>query len=115
VDTLKDRLGANARPVQFPIGAEDEFEGIIDLIEMEAHFYLDDLGTTAESREIPEEYLDQAELLREELIESVAEVDEELMMKFLEGEEITTDELKAAIRKATLNVELYPVFCGSAF
>ncbi|WP_368653603.1 elongation factor G [Ornithinibacillus sp. 4-3] len=115
VGTLRDRLGANARPVQFPIGAEDEFEGIIDLIEMEAHFYLDDLGTTAESREIPAEYKEKAEQLREELIESVAELDEELMMKFLEGEEITKEELKQAIRKATLNIDLYPVFCGSAF
>lgn len=113
--TLKDRLGANAHPVQLPIGAEDEFEGIIDLIDMEAHFYTDDLGTTDESREIPEEYREKAEELRNELIESVSELDEELMEKFLEGEEISNEELKAAIRKATLAVEFYPVFCGSAF
>lgn len=115
VGTLKDRLGANALPIQFPIGAEDNFEGIIDLIEMEAHFYLDDLGTTEESREIPAEYKEQAEELREQLIEAVAELDEDLMMKFLEGEEITNEELKNAIRSATLRVELFPVFCGSAF
>ncbi|RLL40757.1 elongation factor G [Oceanobacillus piezotolerans] len=113
--TLKDRLGANAHPVQLPIGAEDQFNGIIDLIKMEAHFYLDDLGTTEEAREIPEELKDQAEELRTNLIEAVAETDEELMMKYLEGEEISEDELKAAIRKATLSVEFYPVFCGSAF
>jgi len=113
--TLKDRLGANAHPVQLPIGAEDNFEGIIDLIEMEAHFYTDDLGTTDESREIPAELKDKAEELRNGLIESVSELDEELMEKFLEGEEISNDELKAAIRKATLAVEFYPVFCGSAF
>jgi elongation factor G len=114
-NTLVERLGANAHPVQFPIGAEDNFEGIIDLIEMEAHYYLDDLGTKGESREIPAELKDKAEELRAALIESVAEIDEELMMKYLEGEEITNDELKKAIREATLAVEFYPVFCGSAF
>mgnify|MGYP001377246905 CR=1 FL=1 len=113
--TLKDRLGANAHPVQMPIGAEDNFEGIIDLINMEAHFYLDDLGTKEEAREIPDEYKEQAEELRAELIEAVADFDEELMMKYLEGEEISNEELKKAIRNATLSVEFYPVFCGSAF
>jgi len=113
--TLKDRLGANAVPVQYPIGAEDEFEGIIDLIEMQAHYYLDDLGTTTEPREIPAEYADKAEELRGELIEAVADYDEDIMMKFLEGEEISVEELKLAVRKATLDVELYPVFVGSAF
>ncbi|HEY4600431.1 MAG TPA: elongation factor G [Cerasibacillus sp.] len=114
-NTLKDRLGANAHPVQLPIGAEDQFEGIIDLIEMEAHFYLDDLGTKSDSGEIPAELQDKAEELRESLVEAVAELDEELMMKYLEGEEITKDELREAIRKATLSVDFYPVFCGSAF
>ncbi|PAV27904.1 elongation factor G [Virgibacillus profundi] len=113
--TLKDRLGANAHPVQLPIGAEDEFNGIIDLINMEAHFYLDDLGTKDESREIPEEYREKAEELRASLVEAVSELDEDLMMKFLEGEEISNEELKKAIRQATLDVEFYPVFCGSAF
>ncbi|MUV38079.1 Elongation factor G [Lentibacillus sp. JNUCC-1] len=113
--TLKDRLGANAHPVQMPIGAEDQFDGIIDLINMEAHFYLDDLGTKDESREIPEEYREEAERLRAELVEAVSELDEDLMMKFLEGEEISNDELKKVIRQATLDVEFYPVFCGSAF
>ncbi|WP_042225477.1 elongation factor G [Oceanobacillus manasiensis] len=114
-NTLKERLGANAHPVQLPIGAEDEFEGIIDLVNMEAHFYLDDLGTKAESREIPAEYKEKAEELRASLIEAVSELDEELMMKFLEGEEISNEELSNAIRQGTLNVEFYPVFCGSAF
>src|SRR5690625_3461494 len=113
--TLKERLGANAHPVQLPIGAEDNFEGIIDLVNMEAHFYLDDLGTKAESREIPAEYKEKAEELRAGLVEAVSEIDEDLMMKFLEGEEISNEELTAAIRKATLDVEFYPVFCGSAF
>ncbi|MCR6108881.1 elongation factor G [Bacillus sp. A301a_S52] len=113
--TLSDRLGANAAAIQLPIGAEDEFEGIIDLVNMEAYVYLDDLGTRSEAREIPEEYKAQAEEFREKLVEAVSELDEELMMKYLEGEEITTDELKAAIRKGTCSVEFYPVLCGSAF
>ncbi|GAA0418536.1 MAG: elongation factor G [Bacillota bacterium] len=113
--TLKERLGANAHPVQLPIGAEDNFEGIIDLITMEAFFYEDDLGTRAEARDIPDEYKEKAEELRGSLIEAVSELDEELMMKYLEGEEISNDELKAAIRQATLNVEFYPVYAGSAF
>ena len=114
-DTLRDRLGANAQPIQMPIGAEDEFNGIIDLIKMEAHFYLDDLGTVDEAREIPAELKEEAEKLRGQLIEAVAETDEDLMMKYLEGEEIAEEELMQAIRRATLAVEFYPVFCGSAF
>src|SRR5690625_422024 len=114
-NTLKDSLGANAHPVQFTIGAEDDFTGIIDLITMEAHFYLDDMGTVDESREIPAEYLERAEGLRADLIEAVSELDEDLMMKYLEGEEITNEELKQGIRQATLDVELFPVFVGSAF
>ncbi|UOQ83907.1 elongation factor G [Gracilibacillus salinarum] len=115
VSTIGDRLGANAHPVQLPIGAEDEFEGIIDLISMEAYYYLDDLGTRAEAKEIPDEYKEQAEKYRTNLIESVAELDEDLMERYLEGEEFSNDELRVAIRKATLSVEFYPVFCGSAF
>src|SRR5690625_7164949 len=114
-NTLVERLGANAHPIQLPIGAEDNFEGIIDLIEMEAHYYLDDLGTKAESREIHADSLEKAEELRTTLIESVAEIHEDLMMKYLEGEEISNEELKKAIREATLAIEFYPVFCGSAF
>src|SRR5690625_1775862 len=113
--TLTDRLGANAHPVQLPIGAEDEFDGIIDLINMKAHFYQDDLGTKDETKEIPEEYMEKAQELHTSLIEAVADHDEDLMMKYLEGEEVTADELKKAIRQATLDVEFYPVFCGSAF
>jgi elongation factor G len=115
VKTLHDRLEANAHPVQLPIGAEDQFNGIIDLIEMCAYHYHDELGKNIEKIEIPEEYKDQAEEYRGKLIEAVAELDEELMMKYLEGEEITNEELKAAIRKATCNVEFFPVLCGSAF
>ncbi|GAB2568207.1 elongation factor G [Gracilibacillus alcaliphilus] len=115
VGTLGDRLGANAHPVQLPIGAEDEFEGIIDLITMQAYYYLDDEGTKSEAKEIPDEYKDQAEEYHTNLIEAVAEFDEDLMERYLEGEEISQAELKAAVRNATLKVEFYPVFCGSAF
>ncbi|WP_061566913.1 elongation factor G [Heyndrickxia coagulans] len=115
VSTLHDRLQANAHPVQLPIGAEDNFEGIIDLIEMNATFYGDDLGTKIEVREIPDEYRDQVEEYHEKLLEAVAEVDEDIMEKYLGGEEISKEELKAAIRKATCNVEFFPVLCGSAF
>ncbi|QOR66765.1 elongation factor G [Cytobacillus suaedae] len=115
VGTIHDRLQANAHPIQLPIGAEDQFEGIIDLIEMKATFYGNDLGTDIVDKEIPEEYKEQAEEYRAKLVEAVAELDEELMMKYLEGEELTNEEIKAAIRKGTVNVEFYPVICGSAF
>ncbi len=115
VKTLHERLQANAHPIQLPIGAEDQFKGIIDLVEMKARIYGNDIGTDVEEVEIPEEYKAQAEEYREKLVEAVAELDEELMEKYLGGEEITIDELKAAIRKGTVNVEFYPVVCGSAF
>jgi elongation factor G len=115
VGTIHDRLQANAHPIQLPIGAEDQFSAIIDLVEMKAVFYGNDLGTDIEVRDIPEEYVAQAEEYREKLVEAVAELDEELMEKYLGGEEITIEELKAAIRKGTVNVEFYPVICGSAF
>ena len=115
VSTLHDRLQANAHPIQLPIGSEDDFRGIIDLIKMKAEIYTNDLGTDILEEDIPAEYLDQAQEYREKLIEAVAETDEELMMKYLEGEEITNEELKAGIRKATIDVEFFPVLCGSAF
>ncbi|MGV3487022.1 MAG: elongation factor G [Tuberibacillus sp.] len=114
-NTLHERLGANAHPIQLPIGAEDHFEGIIDLVEMKAYFYEDDLGTRIDAEEIPDEYKDQAQEYRDKLIEAISEFDEELMMKYLEGEELTIDEIKAGIRKATISVEFFPVLCGSAF
>lgn len=115
VQTLHDRLQANAHPIQLPIGSEDDFRGIIDLIKMKAEIYTNDLGTDILEEDIPEEYLEQAQEYREKLIEAVAETDEDLMMKYLEGEEITNEELVAGIRKATINVEFFPVLCGSAF
>ncbi|MGX7196309.1 elongation factor G [Enterococcus olivae] len=115
VSTLHDRLQANAHPIQLPIGAEDDFTGIIDLVKMKAEIYTNDLGTEIEETDIPAEYLEQAEEWREKLIEAVADTDEDLMMKFLEGEEITEEELKLGIRNATLTVDFFPVMCGSAF
>ena len=114
VGTLHDRLEANAHPVQLPIGAEDEFVGMIDLIEMKAWYY-NEGSLDPEEGEMPADLADKAEELRGNLIEAVADVNEELMMKYLEGEEISNEELKAAIRQATLDVEFYPVFCGTAF
>lgn len=115
VGTLHERLAANAHPIQLPIGTEDTFEGIIDLIEMNALYYEDDLGNDPHIKEIPADLKDLADEYRGKLVEAVAELDEELMMKYLEGEEITKEELKAGIRKGTLNVEFYPVVCGTAF
>ena len=115
VGTIHDRLQANAHPIQLPIGAEDQFEGVIDLVEMKAIYNEGSVGEILVEKEIPAELQDQAEEYREKLIEAVAEFDEEFMEKYLGGEEITVDELKDAIRKATLSVEFFPVVCGSAF
>ena len=115
VGTIHDRLQANAHPIQLPIGAEDLFEGVIDLVEMKAIYNEGSVGENLVEKEIPAEYQDQAEEYREKLIEAVAEFDEDFMEKYLGGEEISIDELKAAIRKATLSVEFFPVVCGSAF
>ncbi len=115
VRTIHERLQANAHPIQLPIGAEDNFTGIIDLIKMKAEIYTNDLGTDIQETDIPEDLKDLAEEWREKLVEAVAETDEELMERYLEGDEISEAELKAAIRKATCAVEFYPVLCGSAF
>ena len=115
VGTIHDRLQANAHPIQLPIGAEDQFEGVIDLVEMKAIYNEGSVGENLVEKEIPAELQDQAEEYREKLIEAVAEFDEEFMEKYLGGEEISVEELKAAIRKATLSVEFFPVVCGSAF
>lgn len=115
VQMMKDRLGAKPVPIQLPIGKEDVFKGVIDLVTNEALIYTDDLGTTSEHTQIPEELKDLAEEYRLNLIEAVAETDEELMMKYLEGEEFTVEELKAGIRKATIAGEIVPVCCGSSY
>ncbi len=115
VDMVKDRLKANAVPVQLPIGAEDTFVGIIDLVEMKAEIYKDELGKEFDVTEIPEDMMDLATEWREKLVESVAECDEELMMKFLEGEEPTKEEIKKIIRQQTIACEMVPMLCGSAY
>ena len=115
VSTLHDRLQANAAPIQLPIGAEDEFEAIIDLVEMKCFKYTNDLGTEIDEIEIPEDHKERAEEARSTLIEAVAETNDELMEKYLGDEEISVEELKNAIRQATTDVEFYPVLCGTAF
>lgn len=115
LDMIKTRLGANPIALQIPIGAEENFKGIIDLVEMKAIIYTDDLGKTLAEAKIPAELMDQAMEYREKLVEAAAENDEELMMKYLEGEELTKDEIKEGIRKGTLAVTMIPVVCGSSF
>ena len=117
VSMMKERLQANAVPIQLPIGSEDTFKGIIDLIEMKAYIYLDDLGEKIDVVDIPEDMKDKAQEYHDNMIESVAscEVNEELMMKYLEGEELTIEEIKAGIRKATCNNQLTAVTCGTSY
>ena len=114
VDMIIDRLNANPVPVQMPIGSEDNFRGVIDLITMEAVYYLDDLGTKSEASPIPDDLLDEAQSLREAMVEKVAESNDALIEKFLEGEEITPAELIQALRVATIAGDIVPVLCGSA-
>lgn len=115
VGTMQERLGANAVPVQLPIGAESDLQGLVDLVDMTAIVYKDDMGTQWEYAEIPEDMRTLAEEYREKLLEAAAEGDEELMELYLEGEEVEIDMLRRAIRQATLNIQMTPVFCGSAF
>mgnify|MGYP000320512053 FL=1 len=115
VQMMHDRLHANGVPIQLPVGQEDTFRGIIDLIDMKADIYYDDMGNDVRVEEIPEDLKEQAQEYRDKLIEAVAETDEELMMKYLEGEELTKEEIKAALRKATISNEIVPVVCGSSY
>ena len=115
MDMMRDRLNANPVALQIPIGVEDDFRGMVDLIRMQAIVYGDEMGKDEEFVEIPADMLEQAEEYRGILVETVAEGDDDLMMKYLEGEEITNEELKAAIRKETIECKLNPVFCGSSY
>lgn len=117
VSMMKDRLQSNAVPIQLPIGAEDSFRGIIDLVEMKAYIYLDDLGEKIDVTDIPEDMKEQAQKYHDEMVENVAscEVNEDLMMKYLEGEELTIEELKAGIRKATCANQMNAVTCGTSY
>ena len=115
VKMMREKLHANAVPIQLPIGAESTFKGIIDLVQMKAEIYQDDLGTKMEVDDIPEEYREQAEEYHNQLVEAVAETDDELMEKFFEGHELTIDEIKSAIRKATIAGKMNPVLCGTSY
>ncbi len=115
VDQIKNRLGANAHPIRLPIGAEDQFKGLIDLFTMKAEIYTNDLGTDIKEEEIPADMLEKAQEYRDALVEAIAETDDDLMMKYLEGEEISVDELKKGLRKAVCDNKIVPVTCGTAF
>ncbi len=115
MESMRTRLSANPVAIQIPIGAEDTFTGIIDLIRMKAYIYKDDLGKEIEETEIPAELQSQAEEYRNKLVEAVAELDEEMMMKYLEGEELTEEEIRRGLRKGTVSTELVPVLCGSSY
>jgi elongation factor G len=115
VQMMKDRLGANAVPIQIPMGAEDQFNGLIDLVKMQAIVYGDDLGKDEEFEPIPEEYVEEAQKWRQNLLEAVAEGDDDLMEKYLEGEDLTEDEINATIRKMTCACKMFPVTCGSSY
>ncbi len=115
VDQVRTRLGGNAHPIRIPIGAEDQLTGIIDLIEMKAHMYHDDLGKNITIEDVPTDYADKAKEYRSALIEAVSEHDDDLMMKFMEGEEPTVAELKKGIRKAVCDNKIVPVTCGTSF
>ncbi len=115
VDQLRNRLNANAHPIQLPIGAEDKFTGLIDLLTMKAEIYTNDLGTDIREEEIPADMVEKANEYHAALVEAISEFDDDLMMKFLEGEEPTVDELKAVLRKATCENKIVPVCCGTAF
>ncbi|HJA49622.1 MAG TPA: elongation factor G [Candidatus Agathobaculum intestinipullorum] len=115
VAMMKDRLKCNAVPIQLPIGAEDTFKGIVDLVTMRAEVYYDDLGKDVRDEEIPDDMKDQAQEYHDALWEAAAELDEDLMMKYLEGEEISAEEVKAAIRKGTIENNIVPVLCGTAY
>jgi len=115
VDMMRDRLKCNAVPIQLPIGSEETFKGIIDLVTMKAEIYYDDLGKDVREEEIPEDMREIAEKYRAELLEAVSELDDELMMKYLEGEELTVAEIKGALRKGTIDVKIIPVLCGTSY
>ena len=115
VEMIKTRLGHNAVPVELPIGKEDNFKGVVDLFEMQAYIYNGDKGDDVTVRPIPEDMVDEAEIARADMIEKICETDDDLLEKYLEGEEPTTEELKKALRAATINVSIIPVLCGSAY
>ncbi len=115
LDAMRQRLGANVVPIQLPVGAEENFKGVVDLVRMKSLTYVDDLGTRSDETEIPPELADLAEEYREKLLEAAAEYDEELMDRYLEGREISEEQLRAALRRGTVEVKIVPVLCGSSY
>ncbi|BES65926.1 elongation factor G [Gottschalkiaceae bacterium SANA] len=115
VETMEARLKANVVPIQLPIGTEEDFNAIIDLVKMKAYYYIDEIGQEIEEREIPEDHMEKAQEFREKMIESISEHDEELMEKYLEGIDLTEAEIKEGIRTATIGCKIFPVMCGSAY
>ena len=115
VDMMKERLQANAIPIQLPIGKEADFVGLVDLVKMKAEIYVDEMGTTMDETDIPAELLEQAQEYREKMVEAAAECDDELMMKFLDGGELTQEEIKLGLRKGTIAGKLNPVLCGTSY
>ena len=115
VDQIKNRLGANAVPIQLPIGVEDNFTGLVDLMEMKAEIYTNDLGTDIKVEEIPAELAEKAKQYRADMIEKISETDDDLMMKYLEGEELTAEEIKKGLRIGTIANKIVPVTCGSSY
>ena len=115
VDMMKERLQANAVPIQLPIGCEADFVGLVDLVKMKAEIYVDEMGTTMDETEIPANLVEMAQEYRQKMVEAAAEADDELMMKYLDGEELTTEEIKYGIRKATIDNKMTPVLCGTSY
>ena len=115
VSMMRERLNANAVPIQIPVGSEGSFKGLVDLLKMKAEIYVDELGTTMDETDIPDDLVDQAKEYRAKMVESAAEADDELMMKFLDGEELTDEEIVAGLRKATIAGAVTPVLCGSSY
>ena len=115
VNMMRERLNANAVPIQIPVGSEGSFKGLVDLLKMKAEIYVDELGTTMDETDIPDDLVDQAKEYRAKMVEAAAEADDELMMKFLDGEELTDEEIVAGLRKATIAGTVTPVLCGSSY
>ncbi|MGN1102305.1 MAG: elongation factor G, partial [Huintestinicola sp.] len=115
VDMMKDRLKCNAVPIQLPIGSEDDFKGLVDLVEMKAEVYYDDLGKDMRDEPIPEDMMEMAQKYHDEMVEAAAEMDDEIMEKYLEGEELTVEEIKKCIRKGCIENKIVPVTCGTSY
>jgi len=115
ITMMKERLGANPVPIQMPIGSEADFKGVVDLVHQKAYIYLNDVGTEVREEEIPEELKDRAQEQRERMLEALSDIDEEIMMKYLEGEEISEEEIRRALRKGCIEVKITPVLCGSSY